>query len=78
MGNDHGDMMGLRYNSEVNASSSTQRPKNGFVKAMRKTQPPLQTSNKGKEKVESQRSYQMTKKVEKRPNTSLKKNAPMS
>ncbi len=51
MGKEYGDMTGLGY-SEAIASSSTQRPKNGFVKAKGSTQPPPQPSHKGKEKVE--------------------------
>lgn len=32
MGKEYGDMTGLGYNFMANASSSTQGPKNGFVK----------------------------------------------
>lgn len=38
MGKDHGDMTGVENNLKINASSSTQRPNNVFVRAKKKAQ----------------------------------------
>lgn len=51
MGKEYGEMIELGYNTKVNAYSSTQKPKNGFVKTKGSTQPPPQPSKKGKKKV---------------------------
>lgn len=41
IGQEYRDMTGIGYNSKANASSLTQRPNNGFVKAKGSTQPSL-------------------------------------
>lgn len=76
MGKEYGDMTRLSY-SKVIASTSTQKPKSGFMKAKGFTQLPPQPSHKGKEKVELPRPTKRSNKVEKNTFTSLKDKAPM-
>lgn len=58
-------------------STSTQKPKNGFVKTKGSTQPPPQPSYKEKKNVELPTSTIRSNKIKKKTSTSLKGKAPM-
>lgn len=76
MDKEYGDMTGFGYSKAI-ASTSTQKPKSGFVKAKGSTQPPPQLLHKGKEKVEPPRPTKRLNKVEKNTSTSFKGKALM-
>lgn len=67
IGRDHGDMRGLRTNSNVNHTFSSQNTKNVFVKAKREAN--AQISHKGKEKVSSQGPSQRSYRDKRKENT---------